>query len=121
MSSRQPDMKHSHQRPTVEISNPDKVLFPRDRITKADLAAYYEEIADTMLPHVRDRAVVMQRFPDGIRHEGFIQKDVPEYFPEWIKTVTVKKTGGSVTHVVVDKAATLVYLADQGASRRMSG
>jgi bifunctional non-homologous end joining protein LigD len=107
-------MKHSHQRPTVEISNPDKVLFPRDRITKADLAAYYEKIADTMLPHVRDRAVVMHRFPDGIRHEGFIQKDVPEYFPDWIKTVTVKKTGGSVTHVVVDKPATLVYLADQG-------
>src|SRR5919109_2236590 len=107
-------MKHSHQRPTVEISNPDKVLFPRDRITKADLAAYYEEIADTMLPHVRDRAVVMHRFPDGIRHEGFIQKDVPEYFPDWIKTVTVKKAGGSVTHVVVDKTATLVYLADQG-------
>jgi bifunctional non-homologous end joining protein LigD len=107
-------MKHSHQRSAVEISNPDKVLFPRDRITKADLTAYYEEIADTMLPHIRERAVVMQRFPDGIRHEGFIQKDVPEYFPEWIKTVAVKKVRGSVTHVVVDKPATLVYLADQG-------
>jgi len=106
-------MKHPHQRQTVEISNPDKVFFPRDGITKADLAAYYEEIAGTMLPHVRDRAVVMHRFPDGIRHEGFIQKDVPEYFPEWIKTVTVKKARGSVTHVVVDNPATLVYLADQ--------
>jgi bifunctional non-homologous end joining protein LigD len=106
-------MKHSHRRPTVEISNPDKVLFPRDGITKADLAAYYEEIAATMLPHVRDRAVVMQRFPNGIRHEGFIQKDVPQYFPEWIKTIRVKKARGSVTHVVVDNAATLMYLADQ--------
>src|SRR6266498_3355362 len=106
-------MKRLHQRPTVHISSPDKVLFPRDGITKAGLAAYYEEIADTMLPHVRDRAVVMHRFPDGIRREGFIQKDVPEYFPEWIKTVPVKKAGGSLTHVVIDKPATLVYLADQ--------
>jgi bifunctional non-homologous end joining protein LigD len=106
-------MKRLHQRPTVHISNPEKVLFPRDGITKAGLAAYYEEIADTMLPHVRDRALVMHRFPDGIRREGFIQKDVPEYFPEWIKTVPVKKAGGSLTHVVIDKPATLVYLADQ--------
>jgi bifunctional non-homologous end joining protein LigD len=106
-------MKQSHQRPTVEISNREKVLFPRDGITKADLAAYYEEIAGTMLPHVRERAVVMQRFPNGIRHEGFIQKNVPDYFPEWIKTVSVKKARGSVTHVVIDKPATLVYLADQ--------
>jgi bifunctional non-homologous end joining protein LigD len=98
---------------TVEISNPDKVLFPHDGITKADLAEYYAQIADVMLPHVRDRAVTMHRFPDGIRKEGFIQKDVPEYFPEWIKTVTVKKARGSVTHLVIDKAATLTYLADQ--------
>jgi bifunctional non-homologous end joining protein LigD len=48
------------------------VLFPRDEITKADLAAYYEEIAGTMLRHVRDCAVTMPRFPDGIRQEGFI-------------------------------------------------
>jgi len=105
-------MRHPPKRP-IEISNPEKVLFPRDEITKAELAAYYEEIAGTMLPHLRDRAVTMHRFPDGIRQEGFIQKDVPEYFPEWIKTVTVRKARGSVTHVVVDRAATLVYLADQ--------
>ena len=115
-------MKHSHQRSAVEISNPDKLLFPRDRITNADLAAYYEEIADAMLPHVRDRAVVMQRFPNGIRHEGFIQKDVPEYFPEWIKTVTVKKAGGSVTHVVVDKRPRPWSPSPiRGASRRTCG
>jgi bifunctional non-homologous end joining protein LigD len=106
-------MQHHHQRPKVEISNPAKVLFPRDGITKADLATYYEEIAGTMLPHVRDRAVTMHRFPDGIRHEAFIQKDVPEYFPDWIERATLKKARGSVTHVVIDRSATLVYLADQ--------
>jgi bifunctional non-homologous end joining protein LigD len=113
VSGRHLEMKHRQQRPTVDISNPGKVLFPRDGITKADLAAYYEDVADVMLPHVRDRAVVMHRFPDGIRHGGFIHKNVPEYFPEWIKTVSVKKAGGSLTHVVIDTPATVVYLADQ--------
>jgi bifunctional non-homologous end joining protein LigD len=106
-------MQHRYGSITVEISKPDKVLFPRDGITKADLAAYYDQVADVMLPHVRNRAVTMHRFPDGIKGEGFIQKDVPDYFPDWIKTVTVKKARGSVTHVVIDKAATLTYLADQ--------
>jgi DNA ligase D-like protein (predicted polymerase) len=55
----------------------------------------------------------MHRFPDGLRSEGFIQKDVPDYFPDWIKTATVKKARGTVTHAVIDRAATLTYLADQ--------
>ena len=50
----------------VHISKPDKLLFPGDGITKADLARYYSGVADTMLPHVAGRPVHMQRFPDGI-------------------------------------------------------
>jgi bifunctional non-homologous end joining protein LigD len=98
---------------TVEISSADKVLFPNDGITKGDLATYYDKIALVMLPHVRDRAVTMHRFPNGLKGEGFIQKAVPDYFPDWIKTVSVRKVQGMVTHVVIDKAATLAYLADQ--------
>lgn len=97
----------------MEVSSPDKVLFPRDGITKADLTKYYDRIADFTLPHVRDRAVTMQRFPNGLKGDGFIQKEVPEYFPDWIKTITVKKAGGSIRHLVIDRAAMLVYLADQ--------
>lgn len=97
----------------VELTHPDKVLFPGDGITKADLAGYYESVADWMLPHVRDRPVSMQRFPDGIEGKGFFHKDIPDYFPAWIKRVEVPKAGGTVTHVVTRDARTLVYLVGQ--------
>jgi len=99
---------------TVDISNADKVLFPGEAITKHDLARYWARIAKTALPHYRDRPLTMQRFPDGIGEGGFFQKHVPDHFPDWIETVTVDKEDGSVTHVIANDAATLVYLADQG-------
>ena len=98
---------------TVEITHPDKLLFPADGISKADIASYYERVADWMLPHVKGRPVSMQRFPDGIDGKGFFHKDIPDYFPDWIKRVEVPKANGSVTHVVIRDAATLVYLVGQ--------
>ena len=98
---------------TVEITHPDKVLFPDDGITKADLADYYERVCEWMLPHVRNRPVSMQRFPDGIGGAGFFHKDIPDYFPRWIRRVEVPKARGIVTHVLVSDAATLVYLVGQ--------
>ncbi|HYZ79465.1 MAG TPA: hypothetical protein VE596_19050 [Gaiellaceae bacterium] len=88
----------------VEISNPDKALFP-DGLTKAELARYYERIAETMLPHVRGRPVHMQRFPDGIEGEEIQQKQAPDYVPDFVERVRVKrKRGGSVEHVVIENA-----------------
>jgi bifunctional non-homologous end joining protein LigD len=66
-----------------------------------------------MRPHLTGRPIVMQRFPDGIEGAGFFHKDIPDYFPEWVDRVTLPKKGGSVTHVVCNHAATLVYLASQ--------
>jgi bifunctional non-homologous end joining protein LigD len=97
----------------IAISKPDKVLFPDSGTTKGELAAYYEKVADVMLPHVAERAVVMHRFPDGAGRDGFYQKDAPDYFPDWIRTVELAKRGGTVRHVVIDRPATLVYLAGQ--------
>jgi bifunctional non-homologous end joining protein LigD len=97
----------------VNITNPEKILFPDAGVTKHELVQYYHRIARWMLPHVRGRPVAMERYPDGIDRPGFFQKDAAAYFPDWIKTVTVKKEGGFVTHVVCDDAATLVYLANQ--------
>ncbi len=97
----------------VEITHPDKVLFPDDAITKADLAAYYRDAAPQMLPLVRGRPVSMQRFNDGIARPGFFQKNLPKGAPPWLKTVTVPKRGGSVTHPLADDAAALVWLANQ--------
>lgn len=98
----------------VTISHPEKVLFPRDGITKRDLADYYRRIAPVALPHWRDRPLSMQRFPDGIGEKGFFQKDVPDYFPDWIDRAELPKEDGTITHLLANEAATLVYLANQG-------
>lgn len=98
----------------VEITHEDKEFFPDDHITKGDLIGYYIEIVSVMLPYLQDRLIVMQRFPDGITGQQFYQKEVPDYFPDWIERHTVKKEGGSVTHLVARNAASLAYLANQG-------
>jgi bifunctional non-homologous end joining protein LigD len=98
---------------TVRVSNPGKVLFPDDGITKADLARYYADAAGRMLPWLRDRPITMARYPDGLRGQRIFQKNVPAYFPDWIRRVPVKKEGGVVEHALCDRPATLVYLAGQ--------
>jgi len=97
----------------VQLSNQDKVLFPGDGITKGDLVAYYEAMAPHMLGYLEDRPLVMDRYPDGITGQRLVQKNVPQYFPDWITRADVKKQGGVVHHVICDKPATLVYLANQ--------
>jgi len=98
----------------VKITRPDKILFPEDGITKRDLVDYYRRIAPWILPHLRDRPLALERYPDGIDKPGFFQKTTPFYYPGWIETVTIKKKmGGTVRHVVCNNAATLVYLANQ--------
>src|SRR2546425_6011313 len=97
----------------ITISNPDKVLFPDDGITKGDLVDYYRRIADRMLPQVRDRPLHMNRYPDGIGGIAIQQKRVPDSFPPWITRVTVDlHRGGTIAHAAIDNAATLVYLAN---------
>jgi bifunctional non-homologous end joining protein LigD len=98
---------------TVHVPNAGKVLFPDDGITKQDLARYYADAAGRMLPWLRDRPVTMMRFPDGLKGQRIVQKNVPAYFPDWIRRVNVPKEGGVVEQAVCDKPADLVYLASQ--------
>jgi bifunctional non-homologous end joining protein LigD len=97
----------------VEITHPEKILFPEDGITKADLIDYYRRIAGQMIPHILGRPVNMQRFTSGIDREGFFQQALPENAPDWITHVAVKKASGIVTHLVCDNPASLVYMANQ--------
>jgi bifunctional non-homologous end joining protein LigD len=99
---------------SFEISNPDKVYFPNEGITKGEVLDYYRSISELMVPLIRSRPVSMLRFPDGINGERFYQKDAPLYFPSWIKKTRIKKEGGTVNQVLCNNAATLVYLANQG-------
>jgi bifunctional non-homologous end joining protein LigD len=98
----------------IELSNTEKALFDDAGITKGDMIDYYREMASVMLPHVRDRALTLHRFPDGIRAKGFYQQNVSDYFPDWIARATLGK-GSETEYPVVTDTPSLVYLANQAA------
>jgi bifunctional non-homologous end joining protein LigD len=100
----------------VRITHPSKVLFPDDGITKADLAGYYAGVAPAMGPHVRDRAINLWRWNDGIEGDRIVQQEIPRGAPDWVRRVEVPRRGGrggKVTHAVGGDPATLVWLANQ--------
>jgi len=97
----------------VNISHPDKVLFPSDGITKGELAAYYEAIAPLMLPHLRGRPVTMERYPSGIDKGGFLQKDVSKGFPDWLERIEAPKKGGVVHYPLVGDLRSMLWIANQ--------
>ena len=98
----------------IEISNREKVFFPKVGVTKGDVIDYYQEMAETMLPHIKRYGLSMQRFPDGLKGDGWYEKDAPDYFPDWIDKVKVpKREGGSFNAPVINSSAGLVYLANQ--------
>ena len=95
-----------------DIPRPDKPLFP-DGTTKLDLALHYERVAPVMVPHVKDRPLNLQRFPDGIGGRGLFTQQAPAHFPAFVRRITVPKKGGTVDHAAVDGPDALVYLAGQ--------
>jgi bifunctional non-homologous end joining protein LigD len=97
----------------VEITHPDRVLFPADGIAKHDLVDYYGEVADTMLPHLKGRALSVQRFPRGIGEQGFVQQDFADSLPDWMSGVEVAKEGGTVVHPLAERREALRWLANQ--------
>jgi bifunctional non-homologous end joining protein LigD len=83
---------------TVKLTSPDRVLYPEDGITKGDLFSYYEKVAPTLVPHLKNRPFTMKRYPHGIDGEVFFQKQAPKHLPDWIATrrfVTHPREGGS--------------------------
>jgi bifunctional non-homologous end joining protein LigD len=74
----------------VKLSSPDRILFPEDGITKADLFEYYREIALAILPHLKDRPFTMKRYREGAAGDGFFQKQAPKGMPDWIPTRTFR-------------------------------
>ena len=95
------------------ITHPEKVLFPDEGITKAELAAYYESVAAVMVPHIRGRPVTLERYPAGIGGKGFWQKDVSKGFPEWLERVEVPKKDGTVHHPLINDIRSLLWMANQ--------
>ena len=82
----------------MNLSSPDRVLFPEDGITKGDVFEYYREVGPTVVRHLRDRPFTMKRYPHGIDGEVFFQKQAPRGMPDWISTrrfTTHPREGGS--------------------------
>jgi bifunctional non-homologous end joining protein LigD len=99
---------------TVRLTHPDRLLWPDAGLTKRDLYDYFGAVAETMLPHIRDRPVSLQRFRGAVGDGGFFQKEVPKGAPDWVPTAEVPKHGGVVHHVLANDRATLQWLAQQG-------
>src|SRR5438309_3540274 len=100
----------------LRLSNLNKVYFPESGHTKRNLLAYYYRMADFILPFLRDRALVLRRYPDGIKGQAFFQKDVREGLPEWFKTVPVdsEHRGVEIHYATANDRASLLFLTGLG-------
>ena len=109
----EPEMRIGRR--TVSLTNLDKLFWPRPRITKRDLLQYYADIAPVLLPHLRDRAMVMKRYPNGATGEFFFMKRTPNPHPEWLQTCSIQHASGSViAFPVVDDLAALLWVVNLG-------
>jgi bifunctional non-homologous end joining protein LigD len=100
----------------LRFSNLNKVYFPESGHTKRDLLAYYYRMADFILPFLRDRALVLRRYPDGIKGQAFFQKDVREGLPDWFKTVPIdsEHRGEVIQYATANDRASLLFLTGLG-------
>lgn len=98
----------------IHVSNPDRELWPGDGLLKYDLIRYYLEAAPYLLPHLRNRPLVVQRFPKGIDREGFYQKNAPAGAPAWLQRCPVEHGEGKIIeYLMVDSAEALIWLGNQ--------
>jgi bifunctional non-homologous end joining protein LigD len=100
----------------LRLTNLNKVYFPEDGIKKRDLLAYYAGVAPLLLPFLKDRPLVLRRYPNGIHGASFFQKDADKHAPEWIKTVPImsEDTGKPTHYIIANDRATLLYLTNLG-------
>lgn len=99
-----------------QFTNLDKVFWPEEGFTKGDLIDYYRSIAPWLLPYLRDRPVVLTRYPDGITGKSFFQKDAPGFAPDWIRTERMwsEDTQREIDYFVCEDEASLLYLINLG-------
>jgi bifunctional non-homologous end joining protein LigD len=97
-------------RSRVTLTNPDKVFFPADGVTKGDLFAYYRAVAAVAVPHLKDRPFTMLRYPDGIEGKSFFQKDAPDHMPDWIRTYRHE----GIRYALVNDTDSLLWMINMG-------
>ncbi len=97
----------------IELSHLDKIYWPEDRLTKGDLLDYYSQVASVMVFYLKDRPLVMHRFPNGIDGKSFYQKDVKDV-PAFVKTATIAHKNRRVCYILAQNAKTLLYVVNLG-------
>jgi bifunctional non-homologous end joining protein LigD len=103
----------------LELSNLDKPFWPEEGITKGDLLAYYRDVADVLVPHLRGRPFTMKRYPDGWQGKNFFQKDVPKHAPDWLHTAPFPATTRegetrTISYALVDDLLALLWVVNMG-------
>ena len=100
--------------PEPVLTNLDKIFWPESGYTKGDLIEYYARIAPWLLPYLKDRPVVLTRYPDGIHGKSFFQKDAPSYAPDWLRLETMwsEHAEREIRYFVIEDVQGLQYVAN---------
>src|SRR5262245_33383781 len=100
----------------IEFTNLDKVFWPEDGYTKGDLIEYYDKVSSYLIPHLQDRPLVFERFPNGIYGQSFYQKDAPDHTPDWIRTQKIWSADveRDIRYFIGADREQLLYIANTG-------
>lgn len=100
----------------LDISNPDRLIFPEQGITKAEVADYYRLVGPSMLPYVAGRALTVERYPKGLSGKGFMQKNAPNHYPNGLieRHEVPREGGGTTVYPVLSSVEGLIFFANLG-------
>jgi bifunctional non-homologous end joining protein LigD len=111
MAAPAPAARAADNAPRLELTRLEKVFWPVEGYTKGDLLAYYERVWPWLAPYLRDRPLVLTRYPDGIDGKSFYQKNAPEFTPAWALRESVDGTD----YFICNELRTLLYVINSGA------
>lgn len=99
----------------VTLSHPDKIYFPKLKITKGDIWEYYNQVASYLLPYLKNRPMVLRRFPEGIEGGSFVQKNTTQlHVPDYMQTIEIAHEEKTVTYFVIQNVQSLAYIVNLG-------
>jgi bifunctional non-homologous end joining protein LigD len=113
-----PEVFHKGRR-ELRVSNLDKVFWPDEGITKGDLLAYYRDVAEVLVPHLRRRPFTMKRYPDGWKGKNFFQKQAPSHMPSWIERAPLPASTREgetkvIDYALIDDELALLWAVNMG-------
>ncbi|MCZ3388765.1 MAG: non-homologous end-joining DNA ligase [Actinomycetia bacterium] len=100
---------------TLRVTSPNRIVYPGEGVTKAAVIGYYVRMAERMLPHLRRRPVTRIRWPGGVTEPPFFEKQLPNGAPDWIETIDLTHSDGTVTYSLAHEPAALAWFAQQNA------